>query len=121
MKLCGKDYVVPELTFEHAEMLERESGVGLYDIVFGKYTTLAARIFVQIVTGLEADDAKKVLNEHIKTGGYKALGVIVDEFVEAVFDSDFFCALLGLPTKAEREKLAQEAAKQAQEAAASET
>ena len=109
IKICEKDYIVPELTFEHAEMLERESGVGLYDIVFGKYTTMAARIFVQIVTGLEADDAKNVLNEHIKAGGYKALGKIVDAFVEAVFDSDFFCALLGLPTKAEREKLAQEA------------
>lgn len=103
MKICDKDYIVPELTFEHAEMLERESGVGLYDIVFGKYTTMAARIFVQIVTGLDGDGAKALLNEHIKTGGYKALGVIVDEFVEAVFDSDFFCALLGLPTKAERQ------------------
>ena len=111
MKLCGKDYIVPELTFEHAEMLEKESGVGLYDIVFGKYTTVAARIFVQILTGLEADDAKRLLNEHIKLGGYKALGDIVDAFIEAVFDSDFFCALLSLPTKAEREKLAQEANK----------
>ena len=108
MKICGKDYIVPELTFEHAELLEKESGVGLYDIVFGKYTTLAARIFIQIVTGLDADDAKAVLNEHIKTGGYKAMGDIVDAFVEAVFDSDFFCALLGLPNKAEREKMAQE-------------
>ena len=116
MKICGKDYIVPELTFEHAEMLERESGVGLYDIVFGKYTTMAARIFVQIVTGLDADDAKALLNEHVKVGGYSALGDIVNAFVDAVFDSDFFCALLGLPNKAEREKMAQEEKKAQEEA-----
>lgn len=109
MKLCGKDYIIPELTFEHAEFLEKESGLSLYEVVFGKNNTMvAARVFCQICTGGTAEEVKAVLNEHIKAGGYKALGEILEAFVQAVFDSDFFCALLGLPTKAEREEKVQE-------------
>lgn len=108
MKLCGKDYIVPELTFEHAERLENETGLRLYDVVFGNNTMAAVRAFVQIITGTDADDARALLNKHLTEGGYKALGDLMDAFVDAVFESDFFCALLGLPNKAEREKNAQE-------------
>lgn len=102
MRIAGKDYVIPELTFEHAELMENESGLSLYEVVFGKQTMTACRVFLQAVTGKDADEVKVILNDHFKIGGYKALSEIVDAFVEAVKDSDFFCALLGLPTKAER-------------------
>lgn len=109
LKICGKDYVVPELNFTHAEILENESGMRLYDVVFGNSTMTAARAFVQVVTGADSATAKAMLDKHLTEGGYKAFGEIMDVFVAAVFDSDFFCAILGLPNKAERE--AQEKAK----------
>lgn len=113
LKLHGREYIVPELTFEHAEFLENASGVMLHDLVLGNnHTMTVARLFVQIVTGANAAEAREIVQNEIVENGVGALVGIVDAFVKAVVDSDFFARLLSLPTKAEREKLAQENASQ---------
>lgn len=103
LTICGKEYVVPELNYAHAEIMENETGQTLFDLVLGNSSMSAARVFIQIVTGTDSATAAKLLQDHITQNGVKALGDVIRALVDAVTESDFFCALLGLPTKAERE------------------
>lgn len=111
LNICGKEYVVPELTFEHVELMETETGISVYDLINGNHALSAARVFVQVVTGASASEAKALMNEHIMRDGHAALYDVVDKFADAATDSDFFCKLLGLPTKSEREAAAAAAEK----------
>ncbi len=87
MKINGKIYKMPELSFNAMCQLE-DMGISLAD--FEKKPMAAIRGFLALAIG-DAETAGRELEEHIVGGG--DFTEIVEEITKAVQDSGFFQAL----------------------------
>ena len=91
IKINNKKYDVPELTFRHLPMMER-NGLTLRDMLSSKYIFTASEIFVSIVVDCEIEQADYLLEQHILGGG--TILPIYEAFMDAMRDSNFFKTLL---------------------------
>ena len=91
VKINGKDYTVPELTFRHLPMMEK-CGLTLKDMTSSRYIFTTVEVFTAIVCEWEIEQADYLLEQHILGGGNVL--TIYDAFMDAMRDSGFFKTLL---------------------------
>lgn len=93
VKINGKNYEVPELTFRHLTQMESQ-GFSLLEAFQKREVFLIAMGFVCVVTGEDRDEAERLIEQHVLGGG--DIGEIYASFNEAVNRSGFFKKFLGL-------------------------
>ena len=91
VKINQKKYDVPEMTFKHLPMMEK-NGLSLMDMMSGKYVFTTVQTFTCIVVGCDADYADHLLEQHILGGG--SVEPIFSAFIKAMNESSFFAKLL---------------------------
>lgn len=96
VKINQKKYKVPELTFEHFTQIENQ-GFSLLEAFKKKQMMLMAMGFTCAVVGCEREEAEKLIEQHVLSGG--SLNEIVAKFGEAISESVFFKKMLGLEEK----------------------
>lgn len=89
VKINGKDYKVPEVTFDTICKLE-ECGISLIELSENKRPKIAllSRAFVAWIMDIEPEQASAVINDHIKSGGN--IVEILDAVYSAIADAGFF-------------------------------
>lgn len=89
VKINGKDYKVPEVTFDTICKLE-ECGISLIELSENKRPKIAllSRAFVAWIMDIEPEQASAVINDHIKNGGN--IVEILDAVYAAIADAGFF-------------------------------
>lgn len=88
MKLCGKEFKIPEINFEIICLLE-ELGISFNDILRPKKKMMSIiRAFVSISTGLDSESASTMIEEHLANDGN--FDGIYEEINKAMEDSRFF-------------------------------
>ena len=89
VKINGKDYKVPEVTFDTICKLE-ECGISLIELSENKRPKIAllSRAFVAWIMDIEPEQASAVINGHIKNGGN--IVEILDAVYSAIADAGFF-------------------------------
>lgn len=93
LKINGKNYEVPELTFRHLTQME-EQGFSLLTAFQKREVFLIAMGFVCVVTGEDRDEAERLIEQHVLGGG--SLEEIYSAFNAAVDRSGFFKKFLGI-------------------------
>ena len=104
VKINGKNYEVPDLTFRHLTQME-EQGFSLLDAFRKREIFLIAMGFVCVVTGEDRDEAERLIEQHVLGGG--SIDTIYTAFGEAIEKSGFFKKFLGLeetPKKSPKDK-----------------
>ncbi|MDU6263708.1 MAG: hypothetical protein E6600_04305 [Anaerocolumna aminovalerica] len=88
MILNGKEYKIPEITFDMVCELE-DAGISLSDIGKPKKKAMSiVRAFVKLATGLENEQVSDLIEDHLVNGGN--FEGIFDEINKALTDSRFF-------------------------------
>lgn len=94
VKINNKNYDVPELSFGHMKAMEKITGESIIEVFQKEQIFLIAEAFVGAVAGCGADEADRLLEQHILGGG--DISEIYKAFVDAVNESTFFKKLLGI-------------------------
>lgn len=101
LKINQKDYVVPQLGFEH--MVQMESmGFSVIEMFDKRQVFSLAAAFVGVVVGCEIEDAVHLCQQHIIGGG--DVFDIYNAFEKAAKESAFFRKLLKLDEEEKKEK-----------------
>lgn len=88
MKLNGKEYKIPEITFDTVCELE-DAGISLTDIGKPKKKVMSiVRAFVKLATGFENEQVSELIEEHLASGG--SFDGIFEEINKAMAESRFF-------------------------------
>jgi len=101
VKINSKSYQVPQLTFEHFLTME-EQGFSVVEAFQRKQVFLIAMGFVCVVANVERGEATRLVEQHVLGGG--DLGTIIETFIKAAAESDFFRKVLGLPEETNAQK-----------------
>lgn len=99
VKINNKTYTVNELKFGDYTKIE-EQGFSLIEAFRKNQNMLLAMGFVCAVTGLDREDAEKLIEQHVLGGGN--IGDIVNAFGKCISESDFFKRMLGLNKEEEQ-------------------
>lgn len=92
MKICGRDYKIPELGFGTIRQLE-ENGISIFDLQRpNKKFISIITAFVGLATGLEVEQADELLQQHLLGGGN--FDGWLNEINKAVENSGFFQAMM---------------------------
>ena len=91
VKINGKNYDVPELSFRHLPVMEK-CGLTLKDMTSSRYIFTTVEVFTAIVCQCDIEQADYLLEQHILGGGNVL--TIYDAFMDAMRDSGFFKTLL---------------------------
>lgn len=88
MILNGKEYKIPEITFDMVCELE-DAGISLTDIGKPKKKAMSiVRAFVKLATGLENEQVSDLIEDHLVNGG--SFEGIFEEINKALSESRFF-------------------------------
>lgn len=93
VRINNQKHKVPELTFEHFTKME-EQGFSIIDAFHKKQYLLLSMGFVCAILDCDRDEAEGILTQHILGGGN--VKTIVEAFMKAVNESDFFTKMLGI-------------------------
>lgn len=100
VKINQKNYVVPELTFEHSVMME-QMGLSVEGMLSKKYLFTAIAAFTAIVAKCELEQANHLMEQHVLGGGN--LEDVYKAYVDAISTSGFFRRLLHLDEQEEKQ------------------
>lgn len=88
MILNGKEYKIPEITFDTVCELE-DAGISINDISKPKKKVMSiVRAFAKLATGLENEQVAEVIEDHLANGGN--FEGVFEEISKALADSRFF-------------------------------
>lgn len=101
LKINQKDYVVPQLGFEHMVQIEN-MGFSVIEMFNKQQVFSLAAAFVGVVADCERVDAVYLCEQHVNGGG--DILDIYDAFGKAARESAFFRKLLKLDEEEKKEK-----------------
>ena len=108
VKINGKNYNVPELTFGAMAKMESITGESIATVFEREQFFLLAEAFTGVVADCDKEQADYLLEQHVLGGG--DISDIYKVLMQAVNESAFFKKLLGIeekPKKSTQKKLEQ--------------
>lgn len=89
--VCGKSYKVPTLRFSDVLDLE-EAGFSLFAMIRSRepMVNTIALACIAYAMKLDRDEAKEIMLEHFESGGGSTMTELVDVFMDALAESDYF-------------------------------
>ena len=100
MRINGKDYRIPEITFGFALNLKKEKGIDLKELLIetAKYSETAIVTFISLAVDCDEEKTAELIDQYFAEGG--DFTGLLEEINRAVEESGFFQAWLRTMEKA---------------------